>query len=145
MNNLTNDFINHQANQFAGAINDAFLEECNQFMIVFLDLPRTYVDGNDEEQKTGFHQSYAWSLDKGYLLQTHAVMTKEGLVQEMSMYQKKVSKFCKVKSTYNVESEPCEAPDVKEAVQQSEAVPYSGMNVQPPTTPVGTAAAIDIA
>ena len=64
-------------------------------------------------------------MARGYLLQTHATMTKGGLVQEMSMYQKKISKFFKIKSTYAVETEPCEAPEVNVPVQQTEAVPYS--------------------
>ena len=126
MNNLTNQFVEQQIQQFAGAMGDAFAEECNQFMIAFLDLPKTYVDGDGIEQKTGFNQSYGWAMDRGYMLQTHATMTKSGLVQEMSMYQKKVSKFFSIKSTYNVSTEPCEAPEVKTPVQQSEAVPYSG-------------------
>lgn len=131
MNNLTNQFVEQQMQQFAGAMGDAFAEECNQFMINFLDLPKTYVDWDGIEQKTGFNQSYGWAMDRGYLLQTHATMTKSGLVQEMSMYQKKVSKFFSIKSTYNVSTEPCEAPEVKPPVQQTEAVPYSG-DVQSP-------------
>lgn len=78
------------------------------------------------------------------MLQTRAIMTKSGLVQEMSMYQKKTSKYFSMKSTYNVSTENCEAPEVKVPMQQTEAVPYSG-DVQAPTTPVGTAADIDIA
>lgn len=153
MNNLTNQFVEQQIQQFAGAMGDAFAEECNQFMIAFLDLPKTYVDGDGVEQKTGFNQSYGWAMDRGYLLQTHATMQKDGLVQEMSMYQKKVSKFFKIKSTYSVGTEPCEAPEVKQAAPQSEAVPYSsdvqapdgtpdvtsntvGMNAVGPTTPI---------
>lgn len=132
MNNLTNQFVEQQMQQFAGAMGDAFAEECNQFMINFLDLPKTYVDGDGVEQKTGFNQSYGWAMDRGYMLQTHATMTKSGLVQEMSMYQKKVSKFFSIKSTYSVSTEPCEAPEVKTPVQQTEAVPYSG-DVQAPS------------
>ncbi len=135
MNNLTNQFVEQQIQQFAGAMGDAFAEECNQFMINFLDLPKTYVDGDGIEQKTGFNQSYGWSMDRGYLLQTHATMTKSGLVQEMSMYQKKVSKFFSIKSTYNVSTEPCEAPEIKTPVQQTEAVPYSGDVQAPNGTP----------
>lgn len=126
MNNLTNQFVEQQVQQFAGAMGDAFAEECNQFMINFLDLPKTYVDGDWVEQKTGFNQSYDWSMDRGYMLQTRAIMTKSGLVQEMSMYQKKVSKYFSMKSTYNVSTENCEAPEVKVPMQQTEAVPYSG-------------------
>lgn len=103
---------------------DAFAEECNQFMINFLNLPKTYVDGDGIEQKTWFTQSYGWAMDKGYLLQTHATMSKGGLIQEMSMYQKKASKFFSIKSTYNVSTEPCEAPKVKEAKAQTVAVPF---------------------
>ena len=124
MNNLTNQFVEQQMQQFANAMGDAFAEECNQFMIKFLNLPKTYVDGNGVEQKTGFNQSYGWAMDKGYLLQTHATMQKDGLVQEMSMYQKKVSKYFKIKSTYSVGTEPCEAPKVKETKTQTVAVPF---------------------
>ena len=124
MNNLTNQFVEQQAQQFASAMGDAFAEECNQFMIAFLDLPKTYVDGDGIEQKTGFNQSYWWAMDRGYMLMTHATMSKGGLVQEMSMYQKKVSKFFSIKSTYNVSTEPCEAPEVKEAKAQTVAVPF---------------------
>lgn len=131
MNNLTNQFVEQQMQQFANAMGDSFAEECNQFMIAFLDLPKTYVDGDGVEQKTGFNQSYGWAMDRGYMLQTHATMQKDGLVQEMSMYQKKVSKYFKIKSTYSVNTEPCEAPEIKTPVQQTEAVPYSG-DVQSP-------------
>lgn len=110
--------------QFANAMGDAFAEECNQFMINFLNLPKTYVDGDGIEQKTWFTQSYGWAMDKGYLLQTHATMSKGGLIQEMSMYQKKASKFFSIKSTYNVSTEPCEAPKVNEAKAQTVAVPF---------------------
>lgn len=135
MNNLTNQFVEQQMQQFANAMGDAFAEECNQFMIDFLSLPKTYVDGDGVEQKTGFNQSYGWAMDKGYMLQTHATMQKDGLVQEMSMYQKKVSKYFKIKSTYSVGTEPCEAPIVREATPQTEAVPYSGDVRAPDGTP----------
>ena len=125
MNNLTNQFVEQQIQQFAGAMGDAFAEECNQFMINFLNLPKTYVDGDGVDQKTGFNQSYGWAMDRGYMLQTNATITKGGLVQEMSMYQKKASKFFSIKSTYNVSTEPCEAPEVKAPIEQTEAVPYS--------------------
>ena len=67
-------------------------------------------------------------MDRGYMLMTHATMSKGGLVQEMSMYQKKVSKFFSIKSTYNVSTEPCEAPEVKEAKAQTVAVPFETSN-----------------
>jgi len=124
MNNLAQDFILSQGNSFAEAMSDQFLEECNRFMINFLDLPKTYVDGDGVEQRTGFNQSYGWAMDRGYLLQTSATMTKSGLVNEMSMYQKKVSKYFTIKSTYNVSTEPCEAPEVRKAPEQTVAVPY---------------------
>lgn len=133
MNNLAQDFILSQGNSFAEAMSDQFLEECNQFMINFLDLPKTYVDGNGVEQRTGFNQSYGWAMDREYLLQTSATMTKSGLVNEMSMYQKKVSKYFTIKSTYNVSTEPCEAPEVRKAPEQTVAVPYE-TTTNPETT-----------
>lgn len=133
MNNLAQDFILSQGNAFAEAMSDQFLEECNQFMINFLSLPKTYVDGDGVEQKTGFNQSYAWAMEREYLLQTSAKMTKGGLVNEMSMYQKKVSKYFKIKSTYSVNTEPCEAPEVPKAPEQTVAVPYQTV-ANPETT-----------
>lgn len=124
MNNLAQDFILSQGNMFANAMSDQFLEECNQFMINFLNLPKTYVDGDGVEQRTGFNQSYGWAMERGYLLQTSATMTKGGLVNKMSMYQEKVSKYFTIKSTYNVSTEPCEAPEVRKAPEQTVAVPY---------------------
>lgn len=139
MNNLTNQFVESQIGLFGSAMGDAFAEECNQFMINFLCLPKTYVDGEGIEQKTGFNQSYGWAMDRGYMLQTHATMSKAGLVQEMSMYEKKVSKFFTVKSTFNVSTEPCEAPEVRQAVPQTEAVP---LDQTPDLVPVDAEAKI---
>lgn len=139
MNNLTNQFIEQQMQQFGWAMGDAFLEECNQFMISLLDLPKTYIDGDDVEQKTGFNQSYGWAMDRGYMLQTHAVMTKGGLVQEMSMYQKKVSKYCSIKSTYSVETYPVEAPESQNTAQETS----SGVNLQE-STPINPSSPDDV-
>lgn len=129
MNNLTQQFILEQGNTYAEAINDVFLEQCNQFMIQFLSLPTTYVDGNGDTFPTTFNQSYAWTLDKGYMLQSTSSIDDGRMVHEMSMYKKQVSKFFEIKATYGVKAEWCEAPVKKEQPQNTEAVPFA-------TTPV---------
>ena len=123
MNNLTQQFILEQGNTFAEAINDGILEQCNQFMISFLNLPTTYVDGNGDTYPTGFNQSYAWTLDAGYILQTNSSIDNGTIVHEMSIYKKTLSKYFKIKTTYSTNCEPCEAPVVRPQPQNTVAVP----------------------
>lgn len=131
MNNLTQQFILEQGNTFAEAINDGILEQCNQFMISFLNLPTTYVDGNGDTYPTGFNQSYAWTLDAGYILQTNSSIDNGTIVHEMSIYKKTLSKYFKIKTTYSTNCEPCEAPVVRPQPQNTVAVPLD----TPPTSP----------
>lgn len=121
-NNMTQNFISTQGQRFADAITDGYLAQATEFMITFLDLPRTFKDGENIEYPTGFDQAYNWTQAAGYLFQTRGILDGGTVVHEMSIYKKEVSKYTKIVATFDTRCEECEAPVKRARVEDLEAL-----------------------